>query len=239
MLYINTQEANQNSCSFYFGLEEYLIKDFKSEKDIFLLWSVNPTVMIGRHQITSTEIDQEYVTNNNIEIIRRNSGGGAVYTDHGCLQFSFITDKKHHSNIFASHVSHIINALNDIGIEAKFTGRNDILVNGRKFSGNAEYIYKDKMVVHGTILFESNLNHLIGSLTPDKSKLTKHAISSVKARVVNIGTMIDMDINSFYEYLVGEINTEELELKGLDIEKIKTYQTKFLTSDWNYGKNPK
>jgi len=239
MLYINTRKTNHDSCSFYFGLEEYLIKDFKSEKDIFLLWSVNPTVMIGRHQITSNEIDQEYTSKNNIEIIRRNSGGGAVYTDNGCLQFSFITDKKNHSNIFESHVIHIIKALKEIGIDAKFTGRNDILVNDRKFSGNAEYIYKDKMVIHGTILFNSDLSQLVGSLTPDKSKLNKHAISSVKSRVVNIGTMIDMNINSFYKYLVDAIKTDELKLEELDNEIIESYQSKFLTNEWNYGKSPK
>ncbi|AIO18972.1 Lipoyl synthase [Candidatus Izimaplasma bacterium HR1] len=239
MLFINTNTTNHHSCSYYFGLEEYLIKDYKGDDDIFLLWSVNPTVMIGRHQITTVEIDQKYVNENNIEIIRRNSGGGAVYTDHGCLQFSFITDKKYHEDIFGSHVNEIIAAINKLGLEAKFTGRNDILVNGRKFSGNAEYIHKDKMVIHGTILFDSNLDHLIGSLTPDKSKLTKHAISSVKSRVVNIGSMIDMDIDKFYNYLVNEIKSIEIPLEELDHKKIETYTQKFLTKEWNYGKNPK
>lgn len=239
MLYINTTNTNHHSCSFYFGLEEYLIKDYKSDEDIFLLWSVNPTVMIGRHQITTMEIDQKYVDENNIEIVRRNSGGGAVYTDHGCLQFSFITDKKYHENIFASHVNKIIEAVNKLGLNAAFTGRNDILVDGRKFSGNAEYINKDRMVIHGTILFDSNLDHLIGSLTPDKSKLTKHAISSVKSRVVNIGSKIDMNIDQFYDYLVNEINAKEVAYEQLNHNKINGYSGKFLTKEWNYGKNPK
>ncbi len=239
MLYINTKNTNHPSCSFYFGLEEYLIKDYKSDDDIFLLWSVNPTVMIGRHQITSVEIDQEYVDENNIEIVRRNSGGGAVYTDHGCLQFSFITDKKHHEDIFGSHVNKIITAVNSLGLNAKFTGRNDILVDGRKFSGNAEYIHKDKMVIHGTILFDSNLDHLIGSLTPDKSKLSKHAISSVKSRVINIGSMLDMNIDEFYDYIVDNINADEVDYETLEHNKINEYGRKFLTHEWNYGKNPK
>ena len=239
MLFINTKNTNHHSCSYYFGLEEYLIKDFKSDDDIFLLWSVNPTVMIGRHQITTVEIDQKFVDDNNIEIVRRNSGGGAVYTDHGCLQFSFITDKKHHENIFESHVSKIIEAVNKLGLEAKFTGRNDILVNGRKFSGNAEYINKDKMVIHGTILFDSNLDNLIGSLTPDKSKLTQHAISSVKSRVINIGTLLDLDLETFYNYVVNEVKTDEILLETLDDKKIHEYTKKFKTKAWNYGKNPK
>ncbi len=239
MLYINTKNANQNSCSYFFGLEEYLIKDYNCENDIFLLWSVNPTVMIGRHQVTMMEIDQEFVNDNQIEIVRRDSGGGAVYTDHGCLQFSFITDKKNHNDIFTGHVNKIIDAINKLGLDASFTGRNDILVNGRKFSGNAEYIYKDKMVIHGTILFESNLDNLIGALTPDKSKLNKHAISSVKSRVINIGTLLDIKLDEFYDYLVGEIKSNEINVDTLDENKIVQYQGKFLTDEWNYGKNPK
>ena len=239
MLYINTKNSGEKNCAYYFGLEEYLIKDFKHVGDIFLLWSVEPTVMIGRHQLTLTEIDKKFVEDNKISIVRRNSGGGAVYTDPGCLQFSFITDTKNHSDIFSKHVNQIIKAINKLGIEAVFTGRNDILVNGRKFSGNAEYIYKDKMVIHGTILIDSNFDNLLGSLTPDKSKLNKHAIKSVKSRVINIGTLIDMNPDSFHDYLISEIKTMELDVKELDDSKINQYSMKFYEDKWNYGKNPK
>lgn len=239
MLYIDTTNRKENTCGFYFGLEEYLIKDYKADQDQFILWYVKPTVMIGRHQITKIEVDEAYLTKHNIDIVRRNSGGGAVYTDPGCFQFSFITNKKHHTNIFTSHVHYIIDALHKLGIQAEFTGRNDIVVGGRKFSGNAEYIYKDKMVIHGTILFDTNMNHLIGALTPDKSKLTKHAISSVEARVVNIGSLMDYNIEEFYDYLVKEITTERIDVAQLDLDKIHQYEQKFYQDEWNYGKNPK
>ena len=110
MLYINTKNSGFDRCGFFFGLEEYLIKDYQYKNDIFLLWKVRPTVMIGRHQITQIEIDDDYVSTHNIEIVRRDSGGGAVYTDPGCFQFSFITDKMGHQDIFKRHVSKIINA---------------------------------------------------------------------------------------------------------------------------------
>ena len=239
MLYINTKTDTLKECGFYFGLEEYLIKDFNYDGDIFLLWNVVPTVMIGRHQVTAIEIDQNYIDQNDIKVVRRNSGGGAVYTDHGCLQFSFITNKKSHKDIFSSHVKHIVNAVNKLGLNAVFTGRNDILHEGKKFSGNAEFIHKDKMVIHGTILFESNLNNLIGSLTPDKAKLTKHAITSVKSRVQNIGELLNMDLDTFYDLLVDQIKTSEQSLDTLDQDKIKQYSMKFYTEEWNYGKNPK
>ncbi len=239
MLYIDTKNINKNTCGFYFGLEEYLIKDFQSEKDVFLLWDVDPTVMIGRHQVTDLEIDKDYIKSNDIKVVRRNSGGGAVYTDHGCFQFSFITNKTSHNDIFENHVHHIVDSVKKLGLNASFTGRNDILVDGRKFSGNAEYIYKDKMVIHGTILIESNLDHLIGSLTPDKSKLNKHAISSVKSRVINIGEKLNMSIDKFYNYLVHEIKTDELSVADLDMDKITEYSKKFETKEWNFGKNPK
>lgn len=239
MLYINTKTDTLRECGFYFGLEEYLIKDFDTNEDIFLLWNVMPTVMIGRHQVTSIEIDQNYINQNNIKVVRRNSGGGAVYTDSGCLQFSFITNKNSHKDIFTSHVKHIVNAVNKLGLNAVFTGRNDILHEGKKFSGNAEFIHKDKMVIHGTILFDSNLHHLIGSLTPDKAKLTKHAITSVQSRVLNIGNLLDMDLHDFYDYIVSEIKTEEVSLSLLNMDKIQEYSQKFYTEEWNYGKNPK
>lgn len=239
MLYINTSSNTHKSCDFYFGLEEYLIKDFEYEEDIFLIWNVQKTVMIGRHQITDVEIDNEYVKEHGIEIVRRNSGGGAVYTDPGCFQFSFITGKKHHSNIFETHVSKIVNAVKELGLDASFTGRNDILVNGKKFSGNAEYIYKDRMVIHGTILFNSNFDHLLGSLTPDKSKLTKHAISSVKARVINLSELTDMSIEEFHTHIVDYIKTDEILLNDLDQNNIIEYGKKFKTDEWNFGKNPK
>lgn len=239
MLYINTKTDTLRECGFYFGLEEYLIKDFNSNEDIFLLWNVVPTVMIGRHQVTSIEIDQNYIDEHGIKVVRRNSGGGAVYTDHGCLQFSFITDKKSHKDIFTSHVKYIVDAVNELGLKAEFTGRNDILHEGKKFSGNAEFIHKDKMVIHGTILFESNLSNLIGSLTPDKAKLTKHAITSVKSRVLNIGELLNMDLDTFYDLIVAHIKTKELPLSTLDIDKINEYSKKFYTQEWNYGKNPK
>lgn len=239
MLYIDTSKNSINECGFYFGLEEYLIKNYNSSEDIFLLWSVVPTVMIGRHQVTTLEIDDSYINEHGIKVVRRNSGGGAVYTDSGCLQFSFITHKDAHKNIFKGHVSKIIEAINKLGLKAEFTGRNDILLEGRKFSGNAEFIHKDRMVVHGTILFESNLDHLIGSLTPDKAKLTKHAVTSVKSRVINIGSKIEMDINQFYSYLVNEIKTKKVDYQDLDVELINEYSQKFFMNEWNFGKNPK
>lgn len=239
MLYIDTKVNTTNDCGFYFGLEEYLIKDYRHSGDIFLLWNTKPTVMIGRHQVTIVEIDTDYVKKNNIEVVRRNSGGGTVYTDPGCLQFSFITDNKSHKNIFEGHVEHIVNTVRKLGLNAEFTGRNDILSDGKKFSGNAEYIYNDKMVIHGTILFNSDITNLAGSLTPDKSKLLSHAVSSVKSRVCNIGEKLDMTLDEFYKFLVDRVATKRVSLETLDLEKIVEYSKKFYTDKWNYGKSPK
>ena len=125
-------------------------------------------------------------------------------------------NNKSHKNIFEGHVEHIVDSIKELGLNAEFTGRNDILSDGKKFSGNAEYIYKDRMVIHGTILFNSDFNNLIGSLTPDKSKLTSHAISSVKSRVCNIGDKLDVNIDEFYDFLVKK-NISSKYLKLLDI----------------------
>ena len=198
-----------------------MIKDYDYNSDIFLLWNVEPTVMIGRHQITSLEIDKDFVNKNNIHIVRRKSGGGAVYTDLGCLQFSFITSHINRSNIFRSHVNNIVNALKKLGINAEIAGRNDILVNDKKFSSYAEYIYKDRMVIHGTILFEAE--DRIGDVTG-------HA---------NIGDLLEINIGQFYDFLVSEIATSKIDYKTLDNEKIDKYSKKYYTDEWNYEKRPK
>ena len=239
MLYIDTSKTSMKDCGFYFGLEEFLIKDYDFDGDIFLLWNVVPTVMIGRHQVTTIEIDESYVKEHDIQVIRRNSGGGAVYTDLGCYQFSFITNKKSHQDIFKGHVHHIVDAVNKLGLEAEFTGRNDILHKGRKFSGNAEFIHKDKMVIHGTILFNSDMDHLIGSLTPDKAKLTKHAVTSVKSRVLNINEILETSQEELYDFIVNQIKTRQVQVEDLDLDRITAYAQKFYTDEWNYGKNPK
>lgn len=239
MLYIDTSKTSMKDCGFYFGLEEFLIKDYDFDGDIFLLWNVVPTVMIGRHQVTTIEIDESYVKEHDIQVIRRNSGGGAVYTDLGCYQFSFITNKKSHQDIFKGHVHHIVDTVNKLGLEAEFTGRNDILHKGRKFSGNAEFIHKDKMVIHGTILFNSDMNHLIGSLTPDKAKLTKHAVTSVKSRVLNINEIVQVSQEELHDFIVNQIKTRQVQVEDLDLDQITEYAQKFYTNEWNYGKNPK
>ncbi len=239
MLYIDTKDNTTNDCGFYFGLEEYLIKNYRYDGDIFLLWNTKPSVMIGRHQVTSLEIDTNFVKKNNIEVIRRMSGGGAVYTDPGCLQFSFITNNESHKNIFEGHVEHIVNAVRELGLNAEFTGRNDILSDGKKFSGNAEYIFRDKMVIHGTILFNTDFTKLVGSLTPDKSKLFSHAISSIKSRVCNLGEKTDMSLDEFYDFLVNKVATKRVDLETLELGKIVEYSNKYYTDEWNYGKSPK
>ncbi len=238
MKYINTFYLGINETAFYFALEEYLVKDYDCDEDIFLFWSVKPTVLIGRHQATLLEINKEYVLENDIDVIRRRSGGGTVYTDKGCMQFSFITKKQNKERIFKEYVSHIIKAINELGVKAYFHGRNDILLEGRKFSGNAIYTYRDKMVTHGTLLFESNLENLVCSLTPDKTKLAKNLVKSVSARVCNIGEEIDMDIDSFSKYICDYVKDSEIEYSSLDHNKINEYKKIFESDDWNYGESP-
>ncbi|MCF7927255.1 MAG: lipoyl synthase [Candidatus Izimaplasma sp.] len=239
MLYINTTKNPLKTCSFYFGLEEHLIKDKHQDEDIFLLWNVLPTVMIGRHQLTTQEINESYVKQNDIEIVRRSSGGGAVYTDLGCFQFSIITSKTKTDNLFKRHLKKIVDAFQNLGIDATFSGRNDILLNGRKFSGTAEYIVKNKMVIHGTILFNSNLTHLVNSLNPDEQKLSSHAIKSVKSRVINISDVYKKPLETFYKEFVDQFKTSELDYQELDQSKINYYGDKYTKHEWNYGKNPK
>jgi lipoic acid synthetase len=239
MLYINTSKNEDWSCAFYFGLEEYLVKEWKQEEPVFLLWRVKPTVMIGRHQITEAEVDRSYLDSIEISLVRRNSGGGAVYTDSGCFQFSFITSAKEHENLPESSVKNIVSAIAKLGVDIQFSGRNDLLVDGRKCSGIAEYIHNDRMVIHGTILFDTNLHHLVSSLTPHPKKLASKAIDSVRSRVMNLSEILDMSIEEFEQSLIDSVSEREIMLDELDLERVKLYASKFKTDEWNIGKNPR
>jgi lipoic acid synthetase len=236
--YIDTTLFHKTSCGFYFGLEEYLLNDFEIKEDIFLLWRVDPTVMIGKHQILQNEVDLNYTKKAHIDIVRRNSGGGAVFTDDGCFQFSFITAKEAHSNIFKNHVTFILQALKNIGVDAEFVGRNDILLQGKKISGIAEYIHGNRMVIHGTILYDSNMDNLINSLIPKQLKLSHNGVQSVKSRVTNLSEYISMPIADFEKHLIKSIGTKKIDVNKIDLEKVKLYERKFYTKEWNIGKNP-
>ena len=228
-----------------FAVEEYIINNGDFTDDYFLLWRTRPTLMIGRFQNTIEEINTKFVEDNKLEIVRRNSGGGTIYTDENCWQFSFITWKNSGEiKNFQDFTKPVISALMLLGIDAEFAGRNDLLLNGKKFSGNAQFGTKDRFLHHGSILFDANLENLIRALTVADEKIISKGIKSIKERVINIKEYLkNPNISSIefsrqlIELLKKDMQTIHLSEKDLkNIEKIE--REKFLSWEWNFGKSP-
>ncbi|KEI91934.1 lipoate--protein ligase [Clostridium botulinum] len=233
---------------FNLALEEYLLKNVDIKEDYFILWQNEPTIVIGKHQNTLKEINMNFVQDNNINVVRRNSGGGAVYHDLGNINFTFITkyDEKHLLD-FKTFTNPVVYSLGKLNVKAELSGRNDILIDGRKISGNSQHIYKDRFLHHGTLLFNSELENLVKALNVDNDKILSKGIESIKSRVTNIKEHVKEDIfmEKFKEILIENIfmwNKSSLKKYNLtndhinDIEKLM--EEKYMTWQWNYGYSP-
>ncbi|BDB01549.1 lipoate--protein ligase [Clostridium botulinum] len=233
---------------FNLALEEYLLKNVDIREDYFILWQNEPTIVIGKHQNTLKEINMNFVKGNNINVVRRNSGGGAVYHDLGNINFTFITkyDEKHLLD-FKTFTNPVVYSLGKLNVKAELSGRNDILIDGRKISGNSQHIYKDRFLHHGTLLFNSELENLVKALNVDNDKILSKGIESIKSRVTNIKEHVKEDIfmEKFKEILIENIfmwNKSSFKKYNLtndhinDIEKLM--EEKYMTWQWNYGYSP-
>ena len=160
------------------------------EDDLFFTWVVPPTVIFGRHQSREAEVNKAYCTEHGIAVVQRKSGGGCVYADRGNLMLSLISPDTHSEAVFERFLQAVADVLRGWGLEAVTTAHNDILVDGRKVSGNACYALPNATIVHGTLLYDVNLNALEHAITPSEQKLSKHAVQSVRQRVTNIRPLL-------------------------------------------------
>ena len=203
MYYIDS--GNMFDPTLNLALEEYALTNFDLDESYLLFYINEPSIIIGKNQNTFAEINPEYVQEHGIHVVRRLSGGGAVYHDRGNLNFSFIT--KNDGNAFRNFhrfTEPIIAALRKLGVQAELTGRNDIQVGDRKISGNAQFATKGRMFSHGTLLFDVNLDNIAQALQVDAEKIASKGIASVRSRVANIREFLqeDMTIEMFRETLL-------------------------------------
>jgi lipoate-protein ligase A len=230
--------------TFNFALEYYIIKNADFAGDYFLFWRTDPTLMIGRYQITAAEINEAYAKEKNIRVVRRISGGGTIYTDPGGWQFSFITKSNPDETDFRHYTAPVIQALDEIGVIAYFNNRNDILIDGKKISGNAQHRTKDCILHHGSILFDTDIEEMVRSITVADDKIISKGIQSVRQRVTNVVDHMEKKITpeAFKELMLKSMNknvSSTYELKDKDREEIeKIAENKFRSWDWNYGRSP-
>ena len=224
---------------FYFAVEEYVARHY-TDDDYFMGWRVNPTVMLGRNQLIDNEVNTDYCKEHKIDIFRRKSGGGCIYADKGCIQFSYISRSVNANEAFAAYMQRMADLLKGLKIDAQLSGRNDILIDETKVSGCAFYQLSNRSVLHNSLLFDTQLDHLSNALTPAKEKLQSKGVASVRQRVTNVATYTQLDILAFMDYVRQEMcGTEVLELTEEDMKGVAEIEKELSSDDFVYGKNPK
>ena len=224
---------------FYFAVEEYVARHYTND-DYFMGWRVNPTVMLGRNQLIDNEVNTDYCKEHKIDIFRRKSGGGCIYADKGCIQFSYISRAVNANEAFAQYMHRMVELLRGLNINAQLSGRNDILIDDTKVSGCAFYQLSNRSILHNSLLFDTQLDHLSNALTPAKEKLQSKGVASVRQRVTNVATYTQLDILNFMDYVRQEMcGKEVLELTEEDMKGIAEIEKELSSDDFVYGKNPK
>jgi lipoate-protein ligase A len=230
------------------AIEEYALKNLDINETYLLFYINEPSIIIGRNQNTIEEINTEYVEKNGIHVVRRLSGGGAVYHDLGNLNFSFITkDDGESFHNFRKFTEPVTVALKKLGVNAELSGRNDIEVGGRKISGNAQFSTGGRMFSHGTLLLNSEMENVASALKVKKDKIESKGIKSVRSRVANISEFLSepITIEEFRSLLLksifeGQEDIPEYRLTDEDWEKINQLsKERYQNWEWNYGKSPK
>ncbi|MFF2177932.1 lipoate--protein ligase [Lysinibacillus sp. NPDC058147] len=231
------------------AIEEYLLKTMDVEKEPVLLFYINqPSIIIGKNQNTIEEINTDYVEDNGIIVVRRLSGGGAVYHDLGNLNYSFITKDDGDSFMnYKKFTQPVVDALAKMGVHAELSGRNDILAEGRKVSGNAQFSTKGRMFSHGTLMFDTEIDAVVSALKVKKDKIESKGIKSIRSRVANISEFLKdkMTVEEFRLEILksifgGEENIRYYELTEEDWANIhKLSSERYQTWEWNYGKSPR
>lgn len=235
MIFIDNQSRDG---AYNHALEEYLIKNLKRE--LFMIWQNDNTVLLGRNQNPYKEVNWDYMNEIGAKLVRRPSGGGCIYTDKNIVQYTIITKKEEDS--LRKFTEPVVNYLNEKGVKAEFTGRNDIIVDGRKISGNAQYKDRELMIHHGSIIYQDSSIDIGKLLTPAKLKLAKKSLTSVKSRITSLKSMMNMDISMFIEELKNYIKTyyhinENYVLSADELEKVEEIRkNKYANDEWTYGR---
>ena len=237
MVYVTLPTEKQFRLPFYLAMEEFVAREFPAQ-DYFFMWHVPPTVIFGRNQLVDSEVNVEFCKLNNIEFYRRKSGGGCVYADEGNIMLSYITPDTNVNFTFNRYMLMVEHALCKLGINAKTTGRNDILIGGKKVSGNAFYHLPDRSIVHGTMLYDTNIGYMAGATTPSASKMESKGVQSVRQYVTTVKEHVSITMDEFKEHLRYALCDGTITLTQKDIDAIEEISKEYYTAEFIYGNNP-
>ena len=234
MKHIVLPDSDEHSLAFYLAMEEFVAREIEGEA--FFVWRVAPTVIFGRNQVLENEVNLEYCKEKGVSIVQRKSGGGCVYSDKGNIMISYVSERGVVSEVFDRYLSALTECLRGLGLNAEKSGRNDILVGGRKVSGNAFHQLPDRSIVHGTLLYDTNMDALETAIRPPVEKLERHGVASVRQRVVNIAEIVSQtaldersvqlhpalqSVETLEKYIVEYFTEGEIQLSAEDVEEIE------------------
>lgn len=238
MVYIQLPNEEERQLSFYLAMEEYVARE-TDVRDAFFIWQVEPSVIFGRNQLIENEVNIGYCKRNGVRMFRRKSGGGCVYADKSNMMLSFITSSDYVCLTYNRYIMMVVEALRKIGIDAKANGRNDIMIEGRKVSGNAFYHIPGRSIVHGTMLYDTDMRNMTACITPDDEKLLSKGVKSVRQHIALLKDYTTMSLDEIRESIIKSICDSTLTLREEDIEKISNIEKEYLSEEFIYGNNPR
>lgn len=238
MIYVELPDDRVRRLSFYLAMEEYVARHM-DERDFFFMWQVEPSVIFGRNQLIENEVNLEFCRNRCIRTYRRKSGGGCVYADMKNIMFSYITSEENVGFTFNRYINMVVLVLNRLGVDARANGRNDIMIGDRKVSGNAFYKLPGRSIVHGTMLYDTDMENMVGSITPTDGKLLSKGVRSVRQRIALLKDHIGMDMDEFKLFVRDNLCKNRVTLTESDISAVEHIERGYLSDDFIYGNNPR
>lgn len=239
MLYIALPEAHcQRRLSFYLAMEEYVAR-YIDAPDCFFMWQVQPSVIFGRNQLIENEVNLDFCHRHGIEMFRRKSGGGCVYADMSNIMFSYVTSQQQVGFTFHRYISMVVMVLQRLGIDASASGRNDVMIGDRKVSGNAFYKIPGRSIVHGTMLYDTDMVNMVGAITPSDAKLLSKGVASVRQRIALLKDYTTLTLDEFKTFVRKQLCDDELVLTTEQVSHIEEMEQEYLSDAFIYGKNPR
>ena len=238
MKYVALPVEKVRRLSFYLAMEEYVARRI-DEQDLFFMWQVEPSVIFGRNQLIENEVNLKFCRERGIKTYRRKSGGGCVYADMNNVMFSYVTKDEAVGFTFNRYINMVVLVLQNLGVDAKASGRNDVMIGDRKVSGNAFYHIPGRSIVHGTMLYDTDMVNMVGAITPTDEKLLSKGVASVRQRIALLKDYINLDIEQFKTFVRNNLCQGEIVLNEEDIRGIEEVEKDYLTDEFIYGNNPK
>lgn len=236
---LDLRHYGRQKVSFYLALEKFLLDSATwRTRELFFIWDIFPAIVCGKHQLIEAEVNMEHAGRIGVPVYRRHSGGGTIFADEGCFMFTFVRRSQKRDEVFRDCLSDIVRAFDIIGLETELSGRNDLLFKGRKFSGNAYFRNENGSILHGTLLYKTDIEQLVRSITPDNEKLISKGIESVRQRVINVGDYMSLGREELMRHLEVAVTDGVAVLTESEFDKVKEMESEYLSEEWLIGNNP-